>query len=654
MLINTTHSTATVSLGGVDITQLVTGIDLTRTTIIQAVINLVPNHGLQPKPGQLLKLNLAVATSLVVQTYTSDRITCGCWLAVYLQANASLPSTQLSPVLGVCLKDILTDRGIPANRISLQSGNTKLGSIPTLGDDPVQLASFAGFALYSDASGTIKLAKLMDTESSIGSFTAAEVVSQSAGTANPLSANRITVEGVLSQVNEATTEYKVETETPVRGGVRKVTKEYEVRRNKTIETETIKEPRSQVSSFGSNFESSRGSADRLLSSFSNTRIGQSVVSQVTEVTTEVDRDNYLKTRTKVVTGMAAKGLSKFFAAWASAEIPPPPDNTDATDESAETPPAETTVEFSGSSGSITGDYNFNPVNTTNSSSALTIAKPTGLFREIDLEYQEENWEWSLDEVKVITNPSQKLVSFKDARGKCVYSRVKYLPIGAILPEMGNPIFGYQTPISGKSNPKYLNGARLTIAEKEVIIYTQEESGDWIAERTLEQAIGVRNAQEPLDAMRSVQFDDTEEAASRDRSNVALNVATQLTVAINERTRQSPPAQLEINDTKQYTKTRPYKFAIELGSDDLLDRSVQLSPSPFVPSITAIASLAKYQALQQRGQAQQLIIELPLAGLTIDLPPNSLLRFEGKTYILSQLQVTVKQNLGTIQLTVFPF
>ena len=570
-------------------------------------------------------------------------------MAVYLQASPSEPTKQLDARLGVAITDILKDRGIPAEYIKVAS-SIKLGSVPTLGESPVVLANSAGFNLYSDHLSVIRLASLVDSEKSIGTFTQAELASDPVtGDSNPLSANRIVVDGILSRVDEADVEYKVETETPVRGGIRKVIKEYKVGKRKIIETETIKEPKSQVSTFSQNFEAAKD-PDKLIQRFNRTVKSPSVTSQTTTVTTEVDKDNLLKSRTKIVTGMAAKGLSKFFAAWAGAELPPPV----TTEEESTSEPVDSTIEFQGS-GSVSGDYDYTPTESQSTSSALTLAKPSGMFNIIDLEFEEEEWEWDLDdEIKPITNPNTKTISFGQNRGKCVYSRVKYLPIGAILPEIGNPIIGYQVVQAGLSNPKYRDGSRMVVAEKEVITYTQEDSGDWVAERRLEQAIGVRNAQEPLDAMRSVQFTDPEAQAREDRSNVALNVASQLTLAINERIRSSPPAPLEIDDTKRYTKTRPYKFTIEMGSEDLLDRSIQISPTPYVPSIPAIADFARYQSLITRGQAKQLTFEMPIEGLSFDIPPMSLLNFNTNTFFVNQLKVTLSAGKGLLTLTCYPW
>jgi hypothetical protein len=459
----------------------------------------------------------------------------------------------------------------------------------------------------------------------------------------------VIVQGVLSKVDKASTEYKVTTNTGVRGGTRTVIKEFEIGLGKTIETETIKEPKSQISTFSSNYEGSKD-PDKLLSSFGSTAKSTSIVSQTTRVETEVERKtNLLKQRTKTVTGVAAKGLSQFFAAWAGAELPAPPTTT----EEAEPLPAREVV--LGKGDFIQGGYDYFPPSETTGGVSLTLAKPAGLFKTITIEYEVEEWEWDLDdELDPITNPNTKTISFGKNRGKCVYTRVKYLPIGAILPEMGNPVFGYQVPTGGQSSPKYRDGTRMTVAEKEVIIYTQEESGDWIAERRLEQAIGVRNAQEPLDAMRSVQYTDPIKQAVSDRGNVAINVATQLTLGVNERVRSSPPAPLVIDNTKEYVKTRPYKFVIELSDEDLLDRSIQISPSPFVPSIPAIVDFAKYQALVTKGEAKTLVLQLALEGLDFDIPPNSLLRYSGNTYLVNQVKVNIRAGYGVITLTCYPW
>lgn len=650
MILTTNYSGTTVSIGGVDVTDKVLDLEVARTNIIQCVINLVPGHNLNPKPGQLVTLDLPIATTLVLQTYVGNRVTAGCYLAVYLQAAPSDPSKQLKATLGDCLSNILKDRGIPNSALSVATGKSvALGAIPTLGDNPVDLANYCGYSLYSDSMGRVRLTPLLKPEKLIGDFEDTELVADpDNGTRNPLSANRVVVQGVLSKVDKASTEYKVETSTAVRGGTRTVVKEFEVGRGKTIETETIKEPRSQISTFSSNYEGNKSDPEKLLNAFNQQQKSKSIVSQVTTVTTEVDRKtNLLTRREKVVKGVAAKGLSQFFAAWAGAELPVPP---------VEPETATTEVEFTEvSSSSPEGGYDFDPPAESSVGTALTLAKPTGLFNEITIEYELEEWNWDLDdELEPITNPNTKSVTFSKNRGKVEYSRVKYLPIGAILPEMGNPVFGYQTPTAGQSRPRYRDGSKLTVAEKEVVIYTQEESGEWVAERRLEQAIGIRNAQEPLDAMRSVQFIDPIAQATRDRGSVAINVATQLTLGINERIRSSPPAPVVIDNTLEYTKTRPYKFVIELSDEDLLDRSIQISPSPFVPSIPAIVDYAKYQALVTKGEAKTLVLQLALEGLDFDIPPNSLLRYSGNTYLVNQVKVNIRSGYGVITLTCYPW
>lgn len=648
MIVDTAYSNIQVELGGSSITTLVESIDFTRTNIIQAVISLADGHGLNPKPGQMITLRgFPLATDLVVQTYTSNRLTVGCYLAVYLQANPSEPSKPLSNSLGSAINAILKDRGVPPGNISV-ANSVKLGSVPTLGDNPVDMAQAAGYRLYSDSDSRVRLTPLMKPTVNIGTLDPQELSqTPEPGSTNPLSANTVVVEGQIAQVKDADVEYTVTSKTAVRGGFRETEKRYRVGNRKTIETETIKEPRSQVSTFSHNFESSSDPND-LLSKFSRTRKSGSVESQKTVVTTEVDRDNYLKRRTKVVEGLAARGLSQFFAAWASAEIPPPTSNEPETIE-------VSARDFAIAANAISqGNFDYSSIPDYTDPGALTIAKPRNMFRKIDLEFEEETWDWDLGGTQtVITNPNTSRVSFAKNRGQCKYERTRYLPVGAILPEMGNPVFGYQVVVAGNSTPRYRDGAQMVVAEKEVILYTQEESGDWIADRTLEQATGIRNAQEPIDAMRSVKLPPGDQGKV-DRSNVAINVATQLTLAVNERLRSSPPGKLEISDTKQYTQVRDYKFSINIGSEDLLNRSVQISPSPFAPDISAIADAAKFQALVTRGEANQISLQLPLQGLTFDIPPNSVATYDGVKYVVNSLSASITSGQGVITLRLYPW
>ena len=156
-----------------------------------------------------------------------------------------------------------------------------------------------------------------------------------------------------------------------------------------------------------------------------------------------------------------------------------------------------------------------------------------------------------------------------------------------------------------------------MAEKEIIIYNLDETGQWYADRVLEQAIGVRNAQQPIDAMNSVQYpSDNINAYATDRTFVAINVASQLTLAISERIQSAPPSKPSLQDEIQYDLTRNYRFEIELEDNALLERTIQVSPSSFSPNIKSIIAFSQYQAMAIKGQSMAITVEMPLADLII--------------------------------------
>jgi hypothetical protein len=650
-MINITPPNISVTLGSSPITDKVVSLDVAKTTIIQGIINLIPSHGLTIRPGDIVTLNLPFASSLIIQTYSNNQIVCGCLLSTYLDAVPDEPDVQVSEYLPLALSKILQARGIPPDKIQVNIP-VNLGSKPTYGSDPVEIANACGYHLYSKKSGEISLSPMAAPDTSIGSFALEDLANTpDTGSNRPLTANRVISTGILTKVKEKDLEYKLTSKTPVRGGYRTTTREYKVRRDTIIETETVKEPKSQISSFSANYESNKSSPGKLLNSFYYTSRTPDIESSKTVVTTKVDRDGNIVKRSSITTGVAAKGLSAFYSAWASAEVPPPPD------------PAEETEDTSGvplfnpqTGASLGGDYNYNPATTLDSSeSALTIRKPSGLFETVDLEIIEESWDWDIgDTQKTLTNPNSTFVKFKSQKGSVYYTRVKYLPIGAILPEAGNPLFGFQTPTT-ESRPNYRDPKPLVIAEKETISYQLDEAGEWYADRLLEQAVGVRNAQEPLDAMKSVQFPAGDlNSYATDRTNVALNVATQLTPAVPEYIQASPPGKPSVDDKVSYDLTRDYRFEISLADSDILDRSIQISPSSFSPNIKAIVDYSKYQAMSIKGQNMEIQVDLPLSGLTFDIPTGSVVELESKKYIIQKTKATVSLSSGILSLTLWPY
>ncbi len=652
MIINTSPPALTVFHNESPITDKVASIEVARTTVIQGIIDLIPGHNLTIRPGDTITLNLPFATYLLVQTYTDNKIVAGCYLATYRDAVPDAPDKQVSDYLPKGLKAILEGRGIPSEKIVITPA-VSLGSTPTYGSDPVEIANACGYHLYSDKNNVIRLSPMAQPESNVGSFSISELSrTPTTGSTRPLTANRVISAGVLTKVKEKDLEYKLVSKTAVRGGFRTVTREYKVSRDTITETETIKEPRSQVSSFSSSYESNSNNPNKLLNSFYYTPRTPDIESSKTIVTTEVDRDGNIKNRDTIVTGVAAKGLSAFYSAWASAEVPPPPDPAEGVEEDVSGVPL-----FSPQTGaSLGGDYNYNPATPVESSgNALTIQRPRGMFEPVDLEVIKEAWEWDVgDDQDTITNPNSKSVRFKSTRGTVNYSRVRYLPIGAILPECGDPLFGYQEPTQD-SRPVYRDPRPLIVAEKETILYQLDEAGQWYADRVLEQVIGIRNAQHPLDAMRSVQYPPGDiNTYATDRTNVALNVATQLTVAVSESLQSAPPGKPNIDDKEQFGISRDYRFELILSDADLLDRSIQVTPSSFSPGIPAIVAYSQYQAMAIKGESMAITIEVPLSGLTFDIPTGSLITIDSTTYTIQQIKATIGPQSGILSLTLWPY
>lgn len=684
MIINTSPPSLTVLHKEQTITDKVVSIEVARTTVIQGIINLTPGHNLTIRPGDFITLNLPFATYLLVQTYTNNKIVAGCYLSTYLDAVPDDPEKQVSEYLPIGLRAILESRGIPPDKIAIPH-SINLGSTPTYGSDPEEIANACGYHLYSDKNNVVRLSHMTQPESNVGVFSLSELSrTPSTGLTRPLTANRIISTGVLTKVKEKDLEYKIISRTAVRGGYRTVTKEYKVSRYEITETETIVEPKSQVSSFSSNYDSYQSYPNSLLNSFYYTPRTKDIESSKTIIITRVDRDGNIKSRETIVTGVAAKGLSDFYSAWASAEVPPPPDPTEEEEEDSDIPL------YSPKTGAaLGGDYNYNPnvidISGLNvkeitdiikkilldsrlsednepdgsSDNALTIRRPSGLFNTVVLEVIKESWEWDVrDTQDTLTNPhvssnSGFSVQVK-SRDKVEYSRVRYLPIGAILPECGDPLFGYQEPTQ-ESRPIYRNPTPLKIAEKETILYQLDEAGQWSADRVLEQVVGLRNAQHPIDAMRAVQYPEGSiNTYATDRTNVALNVATQLTLAVSETLQTAPPSKPSLDDKEQYDLTRDYRFEFIFSDADLLDRSIQVTPSSFSPNIPAIAAYSRYQAMAIKGESMAITIEVPLSGLTFDIPAGSLITIDSVTYSIQQIKATIGLQSGILSLTLWPY
>ena len=325
MIINITPPNIEISINGISITDKVDSLEIARTTMTQGIINLTPGHGLDITPGDLILLNLPVVKILIVQSYFDNQLVVGCYLSTYLDAVPSNPEKQASEYLPKGLTDILHAKGIPLEKISITPA-INLGSTPTYGSDPLELANACGFLLYSDNEGIVKLSSMSSPEDSVGTFTLEELANNpNIGVSRTLTASKVISIGELTKVKKKDAEYKIESITEVRGGNRTVTKEYKVNRSSIVESETIKEPKSQISTFSDNYSSNPSNPNSVIVKFQSTRKSPIVESQKTTVTTTVNRDGYMVRRISVTTGLAAKGLAGFYAAWAAAEIPTPPE-----------------------------------------------------------------------------------------------------------------------------------------------------------------------------------------------------------------------------------------------------------------------------------------------------------------------------------------
>ena len=668
MIINITPPEILIYINNVSITDKVDSLEIARTTITQGIINLTPGHGLDLKPGDLIYLNLPVVKNLIIQSYFDNQIIVGCYLSTYLDAVPNNPEKQASEYLPKGLTDILHAKGIPLSKISI-TPTINLGSTPTYGSDPVELANACGFLLYSDNEGIIKLSPMSSPELSVGTFTLDELANNpNIGVSRPLTASKVISIGQLTKVKKKDSEYKIESVTEVRGGRRTVTKEYKLNRSSIVESETITEPKSQISTFSNTYYSNSNDPNTLLFKFQSTSRSPVVESQKTTVTTTVNRDGYMVRRISTTTGLAAKGLAAFYAAWAAAEVPEPPEEEEEEIENTADGMSLFTPTYVNTGTNfktlplnktfVTGEnYNFSfsaPKQT--EPNALTLLRPnSSMFDTVNLEITEENWDWDIgDDQDTITNINAPRVNFKSNRGKVKYSRVKFLPLGTILPECGDPLFGYQEPLP-ESRPVYRDPTELILAEKEVIIYTLDETGQWYADRVLEQAIGVRNSQEPIDAMNAVQYPlDNINAYATDRTFVAINVASQLTLAISERIQSSPPSKPSLQDEIQYDLTRDYKFEIDIADNDLLERTIQVSPSSFSPNIKAIIAYSQYQAMAIKGQSMAITVELPLADLNFDIPSGSIIVIDRNKYSIQQIKVYINVKSALLQFTLWPF
>lgn len=677
MIINTSPPVINTLLNGAPITHKVINVDVARTTFIQGIITLTPGHNLTIRPGDTITVNLPFSNYLVVQTYSDNKIVAGCYLATYLDAVPDKPEKQVSEYLPIGLRAILEGKGIPHDKIG-GIPNIYLGSAPNYGSDPVEIANACGYHLYSDKDNVVRLSHMTQPESNVGVFSLSELSSTPrTGTTRPLTANRVISTGVLTKVKEKDVEYTLVSKNAVRGGYRTVTKTYKISRDTITETETVMEPKAQVSSFSSNYEYNSNNPDILLNSFNSTARTPDIESSKTIVTTKVDRDGNIKNRYTITTGVAAKGLSAFYSAWASAEVPPPPEPTedlgddfdDAIDDLIRG------TEFSrgdqgdlidaieemiqGTSYSIIGNFNYTPAAVRESSeNALTIIRPSGMYDTIQLEVIQESWDWDVREAQeTLTNPNPNSGGVRinrPTKDTVSYSRVRYLPIGAILPESGDPLFGYQEPTQ-ESRPIYRDPKPLVIAENETILYQLDEAGQWTADRVLEQVIGLRNSQEPIDAMRSVQYPvGSFKAMAADRTNVALNVATQLTLSVSERLQSSPPDKPSMDDKEKFELPRDYRFEFTFSDADLLDRAIQVAPSSFSPNVPAIVAYSRYQAMAIKGESMAITVEVPLSGLTFDIPTGSLITIDAVTYSIQQIRATMGPKSGILSLTLWPY
>lgn len=582
------------------------------------------------KPGDLVELGLPFCKRLIVQSVNRSRVTMGCWLSVYLSASPAEPEKKLSRQLGEALKGILVARGIPLNAITIDATES-VGAIPMVGSDPVEIANALGYILYCDSELKVRLAPRVPEGLLVGKFTLAELASYQPGEDGPLSANRVAAKGDLVKIETVKGHEGSRVRERVATGWRTIITSSEVRGRQYVEREVVLEPPSEISRFSASFEETTD-PDALIARFTQPNEESAIKSQETVTTTTRDRKGYIVRRDKVITGCAAKGISSFFSAWAGASMPKP--DQSAVEPEAPPTPLQSPREYS--IFGVSGDQVNSSASTAPSafadkptSQTMTLLKPSGMFAIIPLLIEVETWDFGKDFV--------------------TYQRVQQIPLGAILPEIGNPLAGYQEPTE-QSPPVYRDPTTLCPSERETIKWVKDDLGRWESRRTLSQAIGVRNAQEPRDAMGAVQFkEDAPERYRVDRSNVAIAVATQMKVSTSSQQYSSPPGPSPIEEMQEVETFTPYSVTIELNGNDLLNRSVEISPSPFCVNLEGVRKVAEYAALELRGQANTTRMGLPLTGLPFDIPPNSVIELGGKKYLAVNLTSRTDSAQGVLEM-----
>lgn len=547
----------------------------------------------------------------------------GCWLSLYLNARPKDPEKKLPRQLGDALKGMLVARGIPLSQIEI-TNRELTGAVPRAGNDPVEVADALGYVLYCDAELKVKLAPKLPKGQMVGQFTKDELATYQPGDAGPLSANRVVVKGELVNIKLTKDSEGTVVKDRVSTGWRTTTTSSKVRGKKHISSEVVLEPPSEISRFSASYEKTTD-PNALIFRFSTPLEEPAIKSQETTVTTTRDNKGYIVKRERLVKGCAAKGLSSFYSAWAGASMPKPDAST--LEPEATTTPSEggggnreyTEYGVGGGSTSVAnnGSTTFAGGGST-VAQPITLLKPSGMFGVVTLLDELEVWEYKANKV--------------------TYTREQKVPLGAIIPEIGNPLFGYQEP-SEESSPRYHDPLPLNLAEREVIKWVKDEPGRWESFRTLSQAIGIRNAQEPRDAMGAVQFPD-ERASKIERSVVAIEVATQLKVATSSQQFSEPPGPSPIEEMQEVEIYTPYEETIEVSGSDLLDRTLEITPSPFCASLEGVRKVAQYAALELRGQANTLKVGLPLSVLPYDLPPNSVIELGGIKYLVVAVSATV--------------
>lgn len=582
------------------------------------------------KPGDLVELGLPYCKRLIVQSVNRSRVTMGCWLSVYLSASPAEPEKKLSRQLGGVLQGMLVARGIPLSAIVIES-TENTGAIPRVGDDPVEVAAALGYLLYCDAELKVRLAPKIPQGVMVGQFTLAELASYQPGEDGPLSANRVVAKGDLVTVRTAQGQEGTRVRERVTTGWRTVITSSQVKGRQYIERELVLEPPSEISRFSATYEKTTN-PNALIAMFTEPLEEPAMRSQETVTTTTRDRDGYIVQRDKVIRGCAAKGISSFYSAWAGASVPKP----DQTAVEPDSPPSNLEGPREYNIVGVGGDQ----INSSQSGGAegfgdfpasqpMTLLRPSGMFGEIPLLIETETWDYS--------------------RNLVTYERNQQLPLGAILPELGNPLGGYQEPTE-QSPPVYRDPTTLFPSEHETIKWVKDDLGRWESRRTLSQAIGVRNAQEPRDAMGAVQYgEDAPERYRLDRSNVAVVVATQLKVSSTSLQYSSPPGPSPIEEMQEIETFTPYSVMIELNGNDLLNRTIEISPSPFCANLEGVRKVAEYAALELRGQANTTRMGIPLTALAFDIPPNSVIELAGKKYLAVSMTSRIDSAQGVLEM-----